>query len=98
MKQQKEKQKNAGYALENIKPITPVAVIQSIRSRFRRNKNTVNRMKKKRQENAENLDEQQIRKVMNVGDGIVKNFIAAHCLWIGEHMHEKVYAQRHDAR
>ena len=98
MKQQKEKQKNAGDALKKIKPVASVAVIERVRAHLRRNKNTVNRMKQQRQKNAENFHEQQIRNVMNVGDGVVENRRAAHRLRVREQMYEKERAQRHDAR
>ena len=55
-------------------------------------------MKQQRQENAENLDEQQIRDMMNVGNRVVENFVAAHRLRVRKHVHEKKRAQRHNAR
>ncbi len=87
MKQQEEKKKNARHALKHVKPVASVTVIQSIWTHFRWNEYAVNWMKQKRQENAEDFDEQQIRNMMNIGNRVIKNLVAAHWLRVREQMH-----------
>ena len=98
MKKQKEKQKNAGYALKGVKPIPPVTVKKIVRTRFGRNYNSVNRMKKKRQKNTENFDKEQIRQMMYVRDVVFKNLLAAHHRRIRIDMREIINSKRHNAR
>ena len=97
MKEQKEEKKDAGDALEQVKPVASVAVAENVRFRLCRYQNPVNRMIKQRDEYAENLDKDQVGDVVNVLDVVVENLRPAHRGRICVHVNQEKDPERNDS-
>src|SRR2546428_7792646 len=72
MKSDKEKQNDAGNALNRIKPISRVGIMQIVRTRLDRNHESINCMINQRNEDTANFHEQDVRDRLKIFDGAVE--------------------------
>jgi hypothetical protein len=77
VKQDKEKQDDAGDSLNQVEPVARVRVVQVVGPRFHSDHQTVDGVVDERYKDAANLNEQDVRDRLEIGNRIVEMLFAA---------------------